>query len=150
MFSGVLAQLLVLYADVPLVTLFYISFVSSCIALVQSLWFPGTTIVDTFKAYYWPQAGEAPKSTTGGRMHAFFVHGIAFCKRIYSDRLLLVMSLLLCLVQCGILAIEGYASSLWYFVDPSVEFNGFVDSAARLCGAIGAFLPTVIYLSKHV
>ena len=48
------------------------------------------------------------------------------------------------LAFCGLLAVEGYASSVWYSIDASVTFNGFCDSVGRLAGAAGSVVPTLM------
>jgi hypothetical protein len=48
------------------------------------------------------------------------------------------------LALCGVVAVEGYASSLWYALDPTANLNGFVDAGARLAAAGAAFLPLLL------
>jgi len=53
------------------------------------------------------------------------------------------------LAMCGIVAVEGYASSVWYALG-DVPYYGYVDAAARLAAAGGALLPMLLAPTSEV
>ena len=67
--------------------------------------------------------------------------------RIYAQQDVRWWSIWWMLAMCALVAVEGYSSSIWYALDPTIAYNGFVDAGARLVAAGGALLPMV--LSAH-
>jgi len=65
-------------------------------------------------------------------------------KGIYSDFNSIKWSIWWALCFCGVLSFEGYASSIWYAIDPTITFNGFCDSLTRLLGTLGSIFPNYV------
>ena len=53
------------------------------------------------------------------------------------------------LAMCGVVAVEGYASSVWYALG-YVPYYGYVDAAARLAATGGALLPMLLVPTAEV
>jgi hypothetical protein len=129
--SGLLAQVLVSYAGVPLVVLFDVAFATSVAAAALALAFPSGRGGGASADHRAPVRTLSPSSV------------LSYLRAAYWDTGLLPLSVWWMLAQCVLLKVEGYAASLWYQLDPLIEYNGYVDATARLMGAAGALVPAL-------
>ena len=103
---------------------------------------------DPSRTFYWPcsKTHIAVLAPVPRCQHAAWTLVAA----IYARPEVLVWSLWWLLAFCGLVAVEGYSSSIWYSLDPTIAYNGFVDASARLVAAAAAFLPMLLRADASV
>lgn len=129
--ANLLGQLLVTKFHSPLIVLFYISLGTIIIATIISLFFPAVTIelkscsqnFSNMKASFLDIV--ANKETLPWAGWYFFA--------LASNDMVL-----------------NYATTLFYDVDPSVDWNGAVMAVVRLAGAAGAVIPSIHWIDSRM
>ena len=130
--AGILGQVLYSSFDVPIATLFTVSFVFTCTALVASFFLP-----EELAGAKEESDDKTIPSVTRDCWGFVWAH---ICPIVRSP-ILLFWCIWYALMNAGLSSNESYITTLFFVIDEETEVSGFISAIASLVGAGAVLVP---------